>query len=299
MDTIKLSAQGVVPFMHLISGDVAEEIEAVKAANPGSRAIGDGFHVYGLYDEEEMIPIGALAAQEAGYSFVIRSLYVEPNFRRNGGAGLLLGDLLCDALRTEDVVEVEMIAAKDSEIQMEVVKYLENHGFETTEADERYYRTTVKEIIETGVLAKAPKKGAIPLNQVEDGLLKRFGNEAATKENAFVVLPILKEDYDSEMSMAVIGNDEIIDLLLIVHDEEGLILQYAYAKEAGRGIIAAFAASLRNAREKYGEDTTVRIPTVNEAAAKLVEKIAPTAEVSEYVRCCYSLLALGRVFYEI
>lgn len=297
MDTIKLSAQGVVPFMHLISGDVAEEIEAAKAANPGSRAIGDGFHVYGLYDEEEMIPIGALAAQEAGYSFVIRSLYIEPNFRRNGGAGLLLTKLYADALNTDDVVEVELTAAKDSRIQMEVAEYLSRSGFDTEDADEKYYRTTLNEIIKAGVLNKAPETGAIPLNQVEDRLLKRFGNEAAEKENTFVVLPILKDDYDIDVSMAVVNGNEIVDLLLVIHDERGLILQYAYAKEAGRGIIAAFAAAVRTACDKYGEDTSVRIPTVNEAAAKLVEKIAPTATVSKFVRCYFSLLHLCESLY--
>lgn len=297
MDTIKLSAQGVVPFMHLISGDVAEEIEAAKEVHPGNGAIGDGFHVYGLFDEEEMIPIGALAIQKAGYTLIIRSLYVEPAFREKGGAEMLVNAVRAEALRNADILEIEFVAAGNSNEQMEVARYLAGIGFDMEESDEKYFRATIGEIDEAGVIKNVPTSGVIPLRDVEDRLIRSFGNDSATKDNTFVQLPIVKDDYDTDISMAVIRNNEIFDLVLVARDEEGLILQYVYAKESGRSIIAALSAAVGVAREKLGEQAVVRIPTVKEAGSRLVEKIIPKARVSDYVKCTYQMMPVYETVY--
>ncbi len=297
METIKLNAQGVSSFLNLISSDVAKEIETAKEKNPDQVGIGDGFSVYGLYDEQMLIPLGALAVQESGYSVMIRSLYIVPEARERGGANMLLAALVSDCLIAEDITEIELIAAKDSDIQMETVSYLKRWGFESEDAVEKYYRTTVGDILTSGVLDKAPITGVLALKEVDDRILKRFGNDAANIDIAYVELPIVKEDYDTDVSTVSVGNDELYALVLVVHDEKGLIVQYVYAKEPGRNVVSTLKAAVCAARDKYGDDTPVRIPTVNEAGSRLAEKIAPSAKVSSFIRCFYPLLPVyERIF---
>ena len=298
MEVAKLNSKGVMPFMNLIEQGVAHEIESLVGSHPDNPLIGDGFNVYGLYDEEERIAQGALVVQTAGYSVMIRSLFVVPEYRNLGGATMLMDTLVSDVFETDDIAEIELLAGYTSEGEMMVVDFLRNRGFETEEAEERYYSTTVAQIVESGVLPKfAGRGGAQSLFFTTDAALKGLGTEMAKMSSVFVPLPIDRTNYEQDVSMVIEKDGRITDIVLIEKDDDDLILSYALATGTGTGIMSAFAAAMKVAGEKYGEDVVIRIPTVNEISSALVKKIIPGARCTEYVRCYMSMLPLYERMY--
>ena len=298
MKVAKLNSKGIMPFMHLIEQGVAKEIESLVGAHPDNPLIGDGFNVYGLYDEEEMIAQGALVVQIAGYNLMIRSLFVDPEYRGIGGATKLMDTVINDAFETDDIAEIELLAGCSNEGEMMVAGFLRSRGFQNEDAEERYYSATVSQIIESGVLPKfIGRGGAQPLFFTTDAALKGLGTEMAQMSAVFVPLPIVRTDYEQDVSMLIEKDGRITDIVLIEKEDDDLILSYALATGSGTGIMSALAASMKVAAEKYGEDVTIRIPTVNELSSALVKKIIPGASCTEYVRCYMSMLPLYEKIY--
>ncbi|MCR5520533.1 MAG: GNAT family N-acetyltransferase [Lachnospiraceae bacterium] len=298
MKVAKLNSKGIMPFMHLIEQGVAKEIESLVGSHPDNPLIGDGFNVYGLYDEDEMIAQGALVVQIAGYNLMIRSLFVDPEYRGIGGATKLMDTVINDAFETDDIAEIELLAGCSNEGEMMVAGFLKSRGFQNEDAEERYYSTTVSQIIESGVLPKfIGRGGAQPLFFTTDAALKGLGTEMAQMSAVFVPLPIVRTDYEQDVSMLIEKDGRITDIVLIEKEDDDLILSYALATGSGTGIMSALAASMKVAAEKYGEDVTIRIPTVNELSSALVKKIIPGANCTEYVRCYMSMLPLYERIY--
>ena len=298
MKVAKLNSKGIMPFMHLIEQGVAKEIESLVGAHPDNPLIGDGFNVYGLYDEEEMIAQGALVVQIAGYNLMIRSPFVDPEYRGIGGATKLMDTVINDAFETDDIAEIELLAGCSNEGEMMVAGFLRSRGFQNEDAEERYYSATVSQIIESGVLPKfIGRGGAQPLFFTTDAALKGLGTEMAQMSAVFVPLPIVRTDYEQDVSMLIEKDGRITDIVLIEKEDDDLILSYALATGSGTGIMSALAASMKVAAEKYGEDVTIRIPTVNELSSALVKKIIPGASCTEYVRCYMSMLPLYEKIY--
>ena len=298
MEVAKLNSKGVMPFMNLIEQGVALEIENLVGSHPNNPLIGDGFNVYGLYDEEELIAQGALVVQIAGYNVMIRSLFVAPEYRNNGGATMLMDTLVNDAFETDDIAEIELLAGYSNEGEMMVVDFLRSRGFQIEDAEERYYSATVSQIIESGVLPKfAGRGGAQSLFFTTDAALKGLGTEMAKMSSVFVPLPIQRTNYEQDVSMVIEKDGRITDIVLVEKDDDDLILSYALATGTGTVIMSAFAAAMKVAKEKYGEDVVIKIPTVNEISSALVRKIIPNARCTEYVRCYMSMLPLYESMY--
>ncbi|MBR5419905.1 MAG: hypothetical protein IK115_02015 [Lachnospiraceae bacterium] len=288
----KLNAQGVRAFMHLIPEDVAKEIGQSISRHPDEAGIGDEFAVYGAYNEELELPRGAMVLQRSGDSLILRSLFVEADSREMGAAGLMLQEVLRDALYADDIEGIEYLAAEDSPEQMEVAEFLARRGFARDEAEEKYFITSLSDILAAGRLSKAPEGGAEALKEVSPAALRSLSNELSGKETTFVPLPINKEDYEEELSMVTMKDGAIRDLVLLEKDEEGLVLSYALSRGNGLGVMTALAAALRRAEKKYGADCALRIPTVTLSGEHLVEKIVPGASCKSFVHCHYSLLPL-------
>ncbi len=283
--------------MGLIAGNVADEIRAAIGA--GDRAfIGDGFVVYGLYDEEQNAALGALAVQLAGSVVVVRSVYVAPEYRSFGGAKMLVQELISDCFMVDGIEEIEFLANPDNEYQREAADFLCYNGFKKEDATDACFVSTLEKIAASGVLKKIPAKGVTALSEIDERLLNKLGVNLASSGNAFIDLPIDKSHYEQDLSMAVVKDDkDILDILLMEKEGSDLVLSFAYSEGSGVGILSAFAKSLDKALEKYPKETKIRIPTVTASGRKLAEKVVPDAKVIHYVRCFYPLLPLYELVY--
>ena len=297
MDVVKLSAKGIPPFMHLIEAETARKLEDLIHSNPESPVLGNGFMVFGLYNPDLKKAQGALVAQLAGTSVIIRSLFVDPFYSGFGGGTMLLEELTSTVFYIDDISEIEFLASSKDSSQMEVAGFLQSRGFESEVAEEAYYKVSLSQVVEHGVLSKASEHGALPLKDVTDVALRRLGNELAEGDDTFISLPIQKEDYDEDISMVIEKDDSISDIVLVSHDDSGLTLSYAYSNGSGMGIIAALSAAMNRAVEKYGAETLLRIPTVTDVSKKIVEKIIPGVQSEGYIRCYYSMLPMYENIY--
>ncbi len=297
MDVVKLNAKGIPPFMHLIEAETGGILENLTHGNPDSFMIGNGFMVYGLYNPNLKKAQGALVAQVAGTSVVIRSLFVDPFYSGFGGGTMLIEELTSDVFYMDNISEIEFLASSKDPSQMEVAGFLKSRGFESEVAEEAYYRVRLSEIINAGVLSKASDRATHPLKEASDSALRRLGNELVEGGDAFISLPIKKQDYDEDVSMVIEKDGAISDIVLVSHDDSGLILSYAYSKGSGMGIISALSAAVNRAVEKFGAETLLRIPTVTDVSKKIVDKIIPGARSEGYIRCYYSMLPLYENIY--
>ena len=121
MEVAKLNSKGVMPFMHLIEQGVALEIENLVGSHPNNPLIGDGFNVYGLYDEEELIAQGALVAEELGLPYC----YVRPKPKDHGMGNQVEGEIKQGA---KVVVVEDLISTGGSSLK--AVEALRQYGVE-------------------------------------------------------------------------------------------------------------------------------------------------------------------------
>ena len=297
METVRVGAQSVAAFSHLISPNVEDEIKKSINRHPDDPVIGDGFLIYGAYDEDLMIAMGALVIQVAGTVVMIRSLFVDPSVRKRGIAYMLVNELIYDVLGADDLEGIELLAMTESPEQMEVAEYLHNMGFVCEDAEESCYSTILSRILENGRLAKAPEKGAIPLKEVSEKALRSLGNKLDGDEDTFIPIPINREDYDQDVSMVVMKDDEVTDIVFIQKSRRGLIVSYVLSRGNGISVMTAIAAAMRAAAQKYRPDMPVKIPVVTPEGKKLVEQIVSDAYENRYIRCYYSMLPLYRSVY--
>ncbi|MCR4721329.1 MAG: hypothetical protein K5655_06355 [Lachnospiraceae bacterium] len=300
MQVLNLSAKGVRPFLHLIDEGVAKEIDNSLKKNKGeSDLIGDGFYVYGAFQEEAGIPQGALAVQIDGYTVSIRSLFMKPEYRLFGGATMMLDTLTAEVLSSDDIIEIEFFADDSSSRDKEIGEFLKEKGFLSEKAPDKYYKTTLGAVRDGEVLSKyVGKGGTVSLGEVSDKALRVLGSELADNERSFIDLPIVKSDYDTDISTVTITRDKICDLVLVAKDEDGLVLEWVWAGNESGKVIKALAGAMNKAIEKYGPDTVLRIPTVNDVSSGLVEKIVEGAECFGFTRYYMPLLPVLEAMYK-
>ena len=223
------------------------------------------------------IAVGALAGKLEEDSFVITSLYVAENYRREGGATLLF-ETLKEAVSSL-VTNIKIHYLEQEEDGLEA--YLDVCGFEEEITDTRFYRIFLEEI------------EGIPLFQKDYRSSEHISSFSGLKERDLEWLSHLAEKQNSLLPPGGFLNSAIDKNLSIIYQRENEIMGYLLfdEKEGSELMLSALWADpknpavavilLREAKKKMEETgkevSSVLTEAVNERSEALLKKLLPTA----------------------
>jgi len=233
----------------------------------------------GLLDDETACGI-LTGFLESPSTFRINGLYVAPDFRRRGGAALLLqslGDILEPEREVTDVVATYAETAPD-------IAYLtplfESAEFAEEEGDFVLYGISLEEACKSAFFNASedtPGSKLLPFSSIPDLSIRQLDHLFREKNLPLLNKPLSKAPLDRDVSVGYYVGQGIPAFLLFVHHTPGVLnLAYAYT---GSGETAShlFPSLLRKACRlaagKYPPDTLLTIEAVSSLSASLVERI--------------------------
>lgn len=122
-----------------------------------------------------------------------------------------------------------------------------------------------------------PKHKGKQLASLSTEELEELGNELFSDPHA---LPFRLDQKTCLPESAYYRTEEGLQALLILEEEKGILsVSYAYAKQGnGAALMELIVEAEESVRSRMKDDTVIRITTVNENSANLVEKLLPDAE---------------------
>ena len=223
------------------------------------------------------IAVGALAGKLEEDSFVITSLYVAENYRREGGATLLF-ETLKDAV-SPLVRNIKIHYLEQEEDGLE--DYLDVCGFEEEITDTRFYRIFLEEIEEMPLFQKAyqPSQHICSLSEIKETDLEWL-NHIAEKQNS--LLPpggFLNAAIDKKLSIIYQKENEITGYLLFDKKEgRELMLSALWADPKNPAVAVILLREAKKKIEERGKEvSSVLTETVNEKSEALLKKLLPAA----------------------
>ncbi len=198
----------------------------------------------------------------------IKSIYVEPEYRRRGfatdlvinAADFVTSQDYCPGFHVEFTCDIEF-----EDNLLDFFKYLE---FDIKKSEDvKTYRTLICDIDVRKL--KPAKKGVTikrysELTKNEIGLLSL---EPVTIENGYIFSEIIEQD----ISMAVVEDGKLQAILIFSAEVDGLTLQWARVDEKHKSnLVYMFHEAVLAILNKYGPMTMLYIPVINEQSDKLI-----------------------------
>lgn len=250
-------------FKGLIDPEIYAEMEA-----------GHPVTAIGLSDDKK--PVGAIAGKlENEHVFSVRSLYVSPDHRRQGGATMLTAALE-RLLDTKDALALISYIEEDDEDSQALTAFIESRDCVLENGLERMYRGTVGDFMKSGLFVKGFKNKDIrSLVDFEKasvtGLKKNIRKLFAGDEMKF----LQKFRNVAGLSFASMKNDELQGVLLTGYapdhpDEPVIVLSELNDPHVIGGLLNAFLISIR---EMMGDDTYIRFPVMDDRFDRMMSAI--------------------------
>ena len=203
--------------------------------------------------------------------YEILSLYVLPEYRRQGVGELLL-DTLAEAIGEYDAnVSITFIAR--SEEDKELMSFLEDQGFEEySDAESHLFGVTIGELMETKL-----NKGNLNVDYPTFADLSE--QQLALLENAsddrFVPRPdggFTSKKIETDVSIAVLKGDTPVAYAVVEkEDDNTLVLSSLYVHdEENTTLLRLLRCVMKRLNEKYSSDTVILIPTVNDDSQEIL-----------------------------
>lgn len=230
------------------------------------------------------VACGALAGGPYENVFTILSLFVAPDYRRKGGAALLLQTLEDLTLRIDELYEIRAAFSVISEEHRLIEGFLKSSGFTFERENE-----SIKEI-RLGALKDIPffsvrsvETEVEKLSALPKSLLRELDRSMRAGDGAPLPVPLDHAEFEPDLSLCVLSGGHIDSFVLFDHSSCGL-LTLAYAFSGTKRGTAVFSSMLKaafhNAQEKYSDDTRIIIHTVTPLSEALVEKLAGGEQIS-------------------
>lgn len=238
-----------------------------------------------LAADEDDIPVGVLqffvgTSKEHGTIIGrVTYIFVVPTERENGVAeGLLLE--MTGIMRDSGISLCE-VAVPDNE-ETEIIKYaFSAFGFSFDKKDEfPYYEISIGEILGHHVLSPNRFGDIKPLSELRQSQYKYLFGEIKRHESEDIlaedVSPRL-EDWDQDVSCFYIGDKGCGAFLLRRREEKILEPKYlaGFGRDVSASILGLISYGAQSAKQKYPEDTIIRISGRKERVKELLKKMCP------------------------
>lgn len=232
---------------------------------------------------KEQTAVGALAAALEGDTLSIRSLYVAPQFRRQGAASLMLDQLLLIAEDIAEEIEVNFNCMGEEQEALEL--FLSSRCFLERDRYGALYLTQLGKLTDVAALKREAGNtsqslaslGPVEKNKAQLQLAEAgapFGEDLFTGKNV-----------EQEVSRIHIKEGRPDGFFVCEYREgAGLIVTGAW-NGSGKPVLflTLVQSAFQAAREKYPPETNLVVQAVNPTTEKLITELLP--EVTQISRC--------------
>lgn len=267
-------------FRSLLLPQVAEAMERKEA-------------VTALGIAADRLAVGALACHIEGERCVVDSLYVAPDYRRQGGGRMLLEGLK-GLLTGGPAVHGIWIDYTATLPEHEAIgPFLTAMGFSTLEdQEENIYFTTLSHAADSAFFGAdgGAEAGVLPFAKIPRIYLSMAGKRALQEG-----VPLPQDGLDSpemerDVSTGLVRDKAVQAFVAFDHSCCGhLTLSCAWSGGEGPAVLAGLLKqSYQQAREKYPAHTPLAVQAVTPTAAALIRKLLPGARPISHT-CVYQL----------
>ena len=255
----------------LLDNENIEQFEAMMGGvNAAAVCFDRNTFGMGLIQENEVY--GEIAVQIKGNAAVIRSLYMAPEHRREGGATLLLLEASAYAGMNETVDGFTAEFTEDLQADNGLKAFFEYCGFELTEnPDITTYSLTLETLMGSPYLKE---DGA-------DYRLKTYAQLSHNEKNSLMQEPpfympmyVQENLIEPDVSFFLTENERILGCIVIVPEKDVLsVVWMKILPENYRALIDIMWSAGRAALDKYEGKKQIILPIISREANRLVNKL--------------------------
>lgn len=259
-----LDQQNLGAFRSLLLPEAAAALDA-----------GEPVPVLGLTEGE--VACGAAAAWLRGGTLDVRSLYVSPDYRRQGGGRLLLEALLKLAGGQAETANVSYTSTHPDHETLP--PFLAALGFVQQDGPENIYSLTVGGLAQSRFFsgAAAAPGGAVCFADLPRGVLSAAYRAAVAKGGDYLPYSLTDPRVDARVSVAVMEHHDIRSFAAFAVPEAGR-LDLAWV-QSGRpqDMPLLLHAAYQRVRKHYPPETVLTVQAISPASAALVAALLPQA----------------------
>lgn len=230
---------------------------------------------------QDGVACGALAGFAGEGCFHIVSLYVAPDFRRQGGGRMLVKETEAFLRAHSDLTAMDIQYAATEPEHQDLAPFLSAMGFAPEDREETLYAFTLAQAAMSPLLSipGKPSPNVLPFSQIPDAALRAAQKEALLQDVPLPELPLTSPELDRELSHALVKDQRVQAFVVCDHSCGGMpTLSCAWSGQAGPTVLTSLLKSVfRRASELYPPETRAVLQAITPAAAALTRAILPEA----------------------
>ena len=252
---------------------VPQVVEAMKCEEP----------ITALGIAKDKVACGALAGYIDEEYFRIVSLYVAPDYRRQGGATTLLDGLKRILFKYSDIEKIVIDYTVTHEEHEMITSFLIAYGF-NEESDDgiTLYRFPLEKILHSPLFTSTVGESdhIMSFSQISDIVLRTAEKTASVQDVPLPEASLTSNEIEKELSHAYIKNGEIEAFVVFDHSYgDMLTLSCAWVDEAHPSILAVLLRkAIQRAKDLYPADTIIVVQAIHKSSANLILSLVPEAE---------------------
>ena len=269
-----IGSEQLAYFSSLLLPDVVEAIERGEPITAIGIAQGD-------------VACGALAGYVENGCFQVISLYVAPDYRRLGGARLMVSQLEELLMEESDIWSMEISFTAIEPDNETMMPFLASMGFLAEEDQGRnIYTFTLEQLCKSTALGKAASTSLRfrPFSQLPEDVLR-----AAQKRGIALGAPLPEQTLSSpqlerELSHALIKDGKIEAYAALDHSCCGVLTLCAlWVGDTTPMVLYSLLKTVVNrAQELYPQETPLALQVINSQSLRLIRGLVPDAKKVSY-----------------
>lgn len=245
-----------------------------------ARLIRENAPVYavGAVEEKTGTACGALVGYVKGGCFHLISLFVSPEYRRNGYGNLLLGELVEDCRKSGTGI---LVSFSESGEETEALKeFLEYWLFDREEnGDGEIYEIILEEARRSKYYTGRSSAMVHRLDSCQERWLREIGRKAYEAGAPMPEGGFSADSIEREISVVYVRDNKPTAYLIFDHSMGGkLTLSALYSYDRSPYAMAEMLnASMELCGRKYPGETRFYMQAINKTSENLIEKVFPDA----------------------
>lgn len=234
-------------------------------------------YAVGAVDEGTGTACGALAGYMKGGCFHLISLFVSPEYRRNGYGNLLLGGLADECRRNGTGILVSFSEA-DADAES-LTQFLEYWLFEREAEQENIYEITLEEALQSSYYTGKSSDSVYRLDSCQERWLRELGRRAYENGTPMPEGGFSAETVDKEISVVYARDNKPTAYLIFDRSLGGRLTLCALCSydRSPYAMADMLNAAMELCRRKYPAETRFYMQAINRTSDQLIEKVFPGA----------------------
>ena len=246
-------------------------------------AIERGEPVTAIGIAQEEVACGALAGYVENGCFQVVSLYVAPDYRRLGGARLMISQLEELLMEESDIWSMEISFTETGQEEESLAPFLASMGF-VAEDDrgQNIYTFTLEEVTQAKALSRPAGKSLKirPFSKLSEDVLRAAQKRGIALASPLPERTLMSEQLDRELSHAFIKDGRVEAYAAVDDSCCGVLTLCGLWVGDSRPIVlySLLKTVIGRAAELYPPQTRVAVQAVNDQSLKLIRGLAPGAK---------------------